>query len=75
PNPAIQNNFCYTVLVEDVRQVAEPSQDDMEDIEVLILPQDEVQKLVVDGSISHGLVLNALMFFAMDKAKNRFGKP
>ena len=75
PNPAIQNNFCYTVLVEDVRQVAEPSQDDMEDIEVLILPQDEVQKLVVDGSISHGLVLNALMFFAMDKAKNRFGRP
>lgn len=75
PNPAIQNNSCYTVLVEDVRQVAEPCQDDMEDIEVLILPQNEVQKLVVDGLISHGLVLNALMFFVMDKGENRFARP
>lgn len=71
PNPAIQNNFCYTVLVEDVRKVAEPDQDDMEDIEVLTLPEDEVQKLVESGDISHGLVLNGLMFFAMEKIKNR----
>jgi len=75
PNPAIQNNLCYTVLVEDVRQVAEPAQDDMEDIEVLILPQDEAEQLVVDGTISHGLVLNALMFFVIHKAKNRSGRP
>jgi 8-oxo-dGTP pyrophosphatase MutT (NUDIX family) len=67
PNPAIQNNSCYTVLVENARRVAEPAQDDMEDIEVLTLPQDAVHKLVADGTISHGLVLNALMFFAMDK--------
>lgn len=68
PNPAIQNNFCYTVLVEDARQVAEPAQDDMEDIEVLVLPQAAVQNLVVDGVISHGLVLNALMFFTLQQA-------
>lgn len=68
PNPAIQNNACYTVLVENVRRVAEPEQDDMEDIDVLTLPQDEVQQLVADGVISHGLVLNALMFFAMQQA-------
>lgn len=67
PNPAIQNNFCYTVLVENVRRLAEPKQDDMEDIEVLTLPQDEVKKLVADGTISHGLVLNALMFYAMER--------
>lgn len=75
PNPAIQNNFCYTVLVEEARQVAEPCQDDMEDIEVLVLPQDAVQQLVVDGSISHGLVLNGLMFFAMDQAGSSLAGP
>lgn len=75
PNPAIQNNFCYTVLVENVRKVAEPAQDDMEDIEVLTLPQDEVQKLVVDGVISHGLVLNALMFYTMHKEYDNFQRP
>jgi 8-oxo-dGTP pyrophosphatase MutT (NUDIX family) len=65
PNPAIQNNYCYTVLVEDVRRVAEPDQDDMEDIEVLVMPRDEVKKMVQDGTIGHGLVLNALLFYAM----------
>lgn len=70
PNPALQDNFCYTVLVEDARKVAEPDQDDMEDIEVLTLPREEVQGLVVNGVISHGLVLNALMFFALEMAKN-----
>ncbi|KJR98859.1 MAG: hypothetical protein VR65_18610 [Desulfobulbaceae bacterium BRH_c16a] len=70
PNPAIQDNFCYTVLVENARKVAEPDQDDMEDIEVLTLPREEVQGLVVNGVISHGLVLNALMFFALEMAKN-----
>jgi 8-oxo-dGTP pyrophosphatase MutT (NUDIX family) len=71
PNPAIQNNFCYTVLVEDVRKVAEPDQDDMEDIEVLTVPQDDVQTLVDDGAIGHGLVLNALMFFVLEKRRSR----
>ena len=65
PNPAIQDNFCYTVLVENVRKISEPQQDDMEDIEVLTLPQKEVDNLIAGGAIEHGLVLNALMFFAM----------
>jgi 8-oxo-dGTP pyrophosphatase MutT (NUDIX family) len=65
PNPAIQNNFCYTVLVENVRKISEPQQDDMEDIEVLTLPQKEVEALMTNGIIEHGLVLNALMFFTM----------
>jgi 8-oxo-dGTP pyrophosphatase MutT (NUDIX family) len=69
PNPAIQGNFCYTVWVENVRQIAEPRLDDMEDIEVLTLPPGKVASLVTDGSINHGLVLNGLMFFAMEMAK------
>lgn len=69
PNPAIQNNFCYTVLVEKAQQMAEPKQDDMEDIEVLTLPQGKVESLIACGTINHGLVLNGLMFFAMEMAK------
>lgn len=69
PNPAIQDNACYTVLVEGARRVAEPAQDDMEDIEVLLLPQDDVRQLVMTGAISHGLVLNALMFYAMHQGE------
>ena len=46
----------------------------MEDIEVLIASREEVTSLVTDGSIGHGLVLNGLMFFAME-IKNNGGNP
>ena len=65
PNPAIQDNFCYTVLVENVKKVANPRLDDMEDIEVYTVKPEDLPDLMRDGSIQHGLVLNALMFYAM----------
>ncbi len=65
PNPAIQDNFCYTVLVENVKKVADPTLDEMEDIEVLTLSEDETFALIHDGTINHGLVLNGLMFYAI----------
>lgn len=71
PNPAIQDNFCYTVLVENVRKVAEPTLDEMEDIEVLTKAEDEVFALIQDGSIDHGLVLNGLMFYAIARKRTR----
>jgi len=63
PNPAIQDNWCYTVLVEDVERVAEQQMDEMEDIEVVTMPCSEIDSLISDGHITHGLVLNALMFY------------
>lgn len=65
PNPAIQDNFCYTVLVENVKKIAEPRLDDMEDIEMYTVTHEELHDLMRDGSIQHGLVLNALMFYTM----------
>jgi 8-oxo-dGTP pyrophosphatase MutT (NUDIX family) len=67
PNPAIQGNYCYTVLVEDVERVAEPRQDDMEDIECFLQSEKEVRKSIASGLIDHGLVLNALMFYLKSK--------
>jgi 8-oxo-dGTP pyrophosphatase MutT (NUDIX family) len=63
PNPAIQRNYCHTVLVEHVCRVAEPRMDDMEDIEVSTATTEEVRAHVASGRIEHGLVLNALMFY------------
>ncbi|MCP4338674.1 MAG: NUDIX hydrolase [Desulfobulbaceae bacterium] len=69
PNPAIQDNICYTVLVENVKKVSEPTLDDMEDIEVLIMSEDDAFALIKDGTIDHGLVLNALMFYALARRR------
>lgn len=67
PNPAIQNNICSTVLVEDVIVTGVQRMDDMEDIEVIVLPLEQVNDLISTGRISHGLVLNALMFYTMSR--------
>lgn len=63
PNPAIQGNYCYTVLVEDARLVATPAMDEMEDIVTVPMAENEVRACVKEGKIEHGLVLNALMFY------------
>lgn len=63
PNPAIQHNFCHTVLVENATQVADPSMDDMEDISYFLRSESDVLEMIKSGDINHGLVLNALMFY------------
>lgn len=65
PNPALQDNQCYTVLVENVKKVADPDPDEMEDIETLTMPLESVLELASEGTLSHGLVLNALLFYLM----------
>jgi len=75
PNPAIQDNCCYTVLVENVRHTATPELDPMEDIEVFTAPITDVWEFVRNGAITHGLVLNGLMFYSMDKQNNRALSP
>ncbi len=72
PNPAIQDNLCYTVFVENVTKVSSPNFDEMEDIEVQTMPVKEVMSQVRSGVINHGLVLNGLMFYFMFSQKDIF---
>ncbi len=67
PNPAIQDNICSTVLVEPVTKVGDPRFEDMEDIEVFTAPATTALAMAAGGEIRHGLVLNALMFYAMHR--------
>ncbi len=60
PNPAIQNNRCHLVLVEDVHRAAETEWDADEEIEVVTLPFAEALARTRDGGITHALALNAL---------------
>lgn len=60
-NPAIQNNWVYTALVRDARQVAEPTPDEQEEIRVLLASKDEVLDMVHHGDIHHAFVVAAFM--------------
>jgi len=64
PNPAIQNNACYLILVEGAVRTAAIGWDTDEEIAVSTLPVDDVYALAQAGQITHSLVLNALLLFA-----------
>ncbi|RMG58118.1 MAG: NUDIX hydrolase [Deltaproteobacteria bacterium] len=65
PNPAIQDNRCYTFLARGVKRGGEKKEDDMEFIEVFEARPDEVRKMLTDGTISHALVLAAFVHYLL----------
>lgn len=63
PNPAIQDNRCYTFAALNALPSKDPQPDAMEDIEVVTYSLDEVPGFVAQGKISHALIIAALWKF------------
>ena len=63
PNPAIQNNCCYTFLARSSRKTEEPRFDATEFIETTTAPVSEIPELVSWGKINHSLVVAAFYWF------------
>ena len=71
PNPAFLDNRCYTYLARDVLLTGEQEQDDKEDIEVVLMPLDEIPRLIREGMITHSLVLVAFYRYYMEYLPSR----
>jgi 8-oxo-dGTP pyrophosphatase MutT (NUDIX family) len=56
PNPAIQSNTCFTVLIENCRCVHPVQFDAGEDLQTQLVPAADAPKLVAEGRIQHSLV-------------------
>jgi 8-oxo-dGTP pyrophosphatase MutT (NUDIX family) len=65
PNPALQNNRCYTVLISGVEQKFPQRLDDMEMINVELYSFNKVKEFIRSGELDHGLVLNAIYFYEL----------
>ena len=65
PNPAIQTNICYTILIEGARRVAEPDPDPAEELEVELIESSEIPRRILDGEIGHALVVAAFHHLAL----------
>lgn len=63
PNPAIQSNRTHFVLVEAAVESHPLAWDADEEICVVLEPVERVLAEAHNGTITHALVLNALMFF------------
>ncbi len=64
-NPAILTNRTHTYLVSNLRRVAEPSPDEHEDIEVELVPESEIPRLIECGDIHHSLSVLALSLYLL----------
>lgn len=67
PNPALQDNRCFTYLVRDVVPVGSQQLDEREEIEVVLIPLSKVRELVRNGKITHALAVVALYFHELSQ--------
>lgn len=68
PNPAIQQNTLYCYLATDVEWVGEQDLDESEEIEVVLVPLDDLIGMVQQGRILHALNV-AVLFQALAHLK------
>jgi 8-oxo-dGTP pyrophosphatase MutT (NUDIX family) len=64
PNPALQTNVLYCYLALDAERIAEQRLDAGEDIEVCVMPFDELVEMSKRGEFSHAL-MTAVLFQAL----------
>ena len=71
PNPALQTNTMYCYLALDVEKAGEQHLDDGEDIEVHLVPLDELIAMTKRGEFPHALQVAALFhaFAYMDRIR------
>ncbi|HEY9510387.1 MAG TPA: NUDIX hydrolase [Verrucomicrobiae bacterium] len=62
-NPAIMNNRCYTILIENCRCVHPVEFDSGEDLITRLVPVADIPGLIAAGKIAHPLIIAGLTFF------------
>ncbi|MCP5520752.1 MAG: NUDIX hydrolase [Verrucomicrobiales bacterium] len=68
-NPAIQNNLCHAILIEDCELRHPTDLDSGEDLVTQVRSLDEIPSLVHEGRIRHSLVLASLYYFELDQRR------
>lgn len=65
PNPAIQDNWVYHYLAIDCEPNGETKFDDHESIHTRVVPMKYLPKLLLQGKITHSLVVAAFHWFSL----------
>ena len=65
PNPAIMNNICYTILVEQCVPRHKIALDHTEDIHVVLIDPAEIPNLIQANKIGHSLVVVAFHYWQL----------
>lgn len=65
PNPALFDNWAYTVLVRCDEAAGETAMDEHEEIEVELVESARIDRMLSSGEITHALVVDAFMWYRL----------
>jgi 8-oxo-dGTP pyrophosphatase MutT (NUDIX family) len=60
PNPAVQDNRCFTFVAHGARSTSATEFDGQEELETVLVPADRIADLLDGGQVTHSLVQGAL---------------
>ncbi|NSW88630.1 NUDIX hydrolase [bacterium] len=69
PNPAILNNRCHTFLALDVEEISKPQNAGSEYTQIKFVDLKDLDKMVIEGKITHSLVINAIYWYNIINAR------
>ncbi|MDR2388081.1 MAG: NUDIX hydrolase [Deltaproteobacteria bacterium] len=70
PNPALFGNFVHTYLAKNVTKTGQTDFDENEDIDQILVPLEKLKSLVLDGAITHALMVAGLGYFFLTLDKS-----
>jgi 8-oxo-dGTP pyrophosphatase MutT (NUDIX family) len=62
-NPSILTSRATTIVIANARKVAEPALDPSEELQIVLVPADEITRLIDEGAIDHSLVVAGLLWW------------
>lgn len=65
-NPATHSNLTHCYLATECRKVAEPRLDEIEDLEVVLVPLDRLGELARSGALLQSLHVGSIFFALME---------
>lgn len=60
PNPAIHGNKLFTFIARGAKRVGSTSFDELEELEIALVPRDQLADVLDSGQITHALMIGAL---------------
>ena len=67
PNPAILSNTCHFVLIDRIREDHPTDWDEHEELEIKLVPVNEVLTMLRQGAFGHAMTQAALLHYLIDR--------
>lgn len=67
PNPALQSNLCHVVYLTDAEKTCPPAPEATEALDVRLVPCRDVVSMLRTRTIDHGVMMDAMMFYFLEK--------